>query len=1000
VNTDRWQQIKEIFDDAMQRPPAERAAFLDEACANDRDLRAEVEKLLASYETDFMAQPAVGMVADVIVAARQQLKAGQQLGRYRIIQPIGAGGMGEVYLAHDTELERDVALKILASDVAANQQRMQRFIQEAKAASALNHPNIITIHEVGQAEGLRFIATEYIKGENLRQRLRREQLSRRECFEVAVQVAAALSAAHEAKVVHRDIKPENIMLRPDGLVKVLDFGLAKLTEKTSPAPSIGSNVATRVQINTAPGMVMGTANYMSPEQARGKEVDARTDIWSFGIVLYEMLSGHMPFTGESSSDVIAAILKNEPAPLTSYVPDAPAELQRITKKTLRKERDERYQTARDLLIDLKDLRRELDLESESERFVAASAGLSDSAAASRESTRDASIDPTTEVTSRSQTSERKSAVFRRPLVTVIAGVAILGAAVALTLGIRALRRTGSGGAFQRTEITQLTTSRNLSQAAISPDGKYLAYAVRDNETESLWLRQANAANDLQIVAPAVVGYEGITFTRDTGSLYYVTRDRNGVSILSRIQVLGGTPQKLIANVDSPVTFSPDGKSMAFVRGKYPTEDQSALLIADSEGGQERILASRRAPQFFYPIGNWTGPSWSPDGELVACAIADVSNGRAGNVFTFRVKDGSEKRIMPKNFSEVGRVEWLADMNGLVLVGTEQFLGTFPGQVWYLSYPDGATRRITNDFGNYRSLSVTSDGSKLVTISFSGLYGIWTAPEGDASRARQIAPISRGGGLSWTPDGRIVYATSMSGRSDIWIMNADGSARKQLTSSAGQNFGPSVSPDGSHIAFFSTRTGRGDVWLIDIDGGNPRPLTKGLLTWQPSWSPDGKWVLFVTYPEWRIWKVPVGGGSPLPVTDRPAYRPVVSPDGKWLACFYSNSNDAASTETVYNLTVLPFEGGAPLKTFPLRGSRLDANYSLLQWTPDGRAVLYNTITNNVVNIWNQPIDGGEPKQATDFKDASITSFAWSRDGHWLACSRGTETSDAILITEIK
>ena len=294
------------------------------------------------------------------------LSSGTKLGRYEIRSKIGAGGMGEVYLAHDTELERDVALKILAAEVAADQQRMQRFIQEAKTASALNHPNIITIYEVGQAEGQRFIATEYIKGETLRQRLRREPLSLRECFEVAVQVAAALSAAHEAKVVHRDIKPENIMLRPDGFVKVLDFGLAKLTERTT-TPSLDSNVATRVQINTAPGMVMGTAHYMSPEQARGKEVDLRTDIWSFGVVLYEMIAGRLPFTGETTSDVIAAILKTEPAPLKQIATETPEELQRIVAKCLRSDREVRYQTARDVLIDLKTLKQELEFEAKLER---------------------------------------------------------------------------------------------------------------------------------------------------------------------------------------------------------------------------------------------------------------------------------------------------------------------------------------------------------------------------------------------------------------------------------------------------------------------------------------------------------------------------------------------------------------------------------------------------------------------------------------------------------
>lgn len=304
--------------------------------------------------------------------------------------------MGEVYLAHDPELERDVALKILAGDVAADQQRMQRFIQEAKTASALNHPNIITIYEVGQAEERRFIATEYIKGETLRQRLLREPLSLRECFEVAVQVAAALSAAHDAKVVHRDIKPDNIMLRPDGLLKVLDFGLAKLTERVTPPPATDPDAATRLQINTAPGLVMGTVNYMSPEQARGKEVDGRTDIWSFGVVLYEMLTGQRPFSGETSSDVIAAILTSEPVPLNTYTTEAPAELQRIVRKALRKECDQRYQTVKDLLIDLKNLQRDLDVQSEIERSTSQKAAAIDSAPAKstssgRQPTRDPGI---------------------------------------------------------------------------------------------------------------------------------------------------------------------------------------------------------------------------------------------------------------------------------------------------------------------------------------------------------------------------------------------------------------------------------------------------------------------------------------------------------------------------------------------------------------------------------------------------------------------------------
>ena len=923
------------------------------------------------------------------------LDTGRKLGRYEIRSKIGAGGMGEVYLAQDTKLDRKVALKILPAEVAAHPERMRRFVQEAKTASGLNHPNILTIYEIDETDSAHFIATEFIDGRTLREHLRVEPLRLGEVLDVAVQIAGALAAAHAAGIVHRDIKPDNVMVRRDGIIKVLDFGIAKLIQADKPA--IDTEVATKPLVRTEPGRVMGTVAYMSPEQLRGLDLDARTDIWSFGVVLYEMAAGCAPFTGETSSHVGVSILEKEPAPLGQFVPNVPTELQRIVRKALAKERDDRYQSARDLLIDLKNLRRELDLQGEIDRSTASSVGASGAVAAGTTS-QDASHVSTSQPSSDTTAAAAKSSTSW--LVLAIAGVAVAallaGAMSAVYFGW--LRRSESTGAFQKTEITQLTTSRNLTQVAISPDGKYVAYAISDNEKQSLWLRQSNVANDIQVIAPALVDYEGITFTRDSSWLYYVTRDQNGVSSLLRVAVLGGTSQKLRSPVDSPITFSPDGKRMAFVRGKYPSADQSALLITNSDGSDEKILATRRAPQFFYPISNRTGPSWSPDGELIACAVMEALSTRVGNVFTFAVKDGTAKKIMPKDFSEVGRVEWLADMSGLVIVGTEKFLGTFPGQVFHVSYPDGASRRITNDFGSYRGLSITSDASKLVTISSNELYDIWSAPEGDATRARQILPVGRRASISWTPEGRIVYATMTGGRSDIWIMNPDGSGRRQLTSDAEQNIDPSVSPDGRYVAFYSTRDGGADVWRINIDGSNPQRLTKGLLAWQESWTPDGQWILFLSYPDWRIWKVPIAGGTHIAVTDRPSYRPVVSPDGKMLACFYSDSTAEVTTETVYHLALLPLEGGAPIRTFPFRGG--GATFTYLQWTPDGRAILYNATNQNVSNIWSQPVDGGPPKQITDFKDLSITSFGWSRDGRTFACTRGTVTSDVVMISQVK
>src|SRR2546422_2759162 len=295
-----------------------------------------------------------------------ELGPGVTLSHYHIVSKIGAGGMGEVYLAQDTKLERKVALKILPADVAAHPDRMRRFVQEAKAASALNHPNIITIYEIDETDSGHFIATEFIDGETLRERLCSAPMKLGEVLDVAAQIASALSAAHAVGIVHRDVKPENVMLRRDGIVKVLDFGLAKLTER-GPPDSVDTEAPTRPAINTEPGMVMGTAQYMSPEQARGLAVDGRTDIWSLGVVLCEMLTGQAPFEGETPSHVIVSILEKHAPPLSRYLAEVPAELERIVSKALRKNREERYQTVKDLLLDLKSLKQELEVEAHLER---------------------------------------------------------------------------------------------------------------------------------------------------------------------------------------------------------------------------------------------------------------------------------------------------------------------------------------------------------------------------------------------------------------------------------------------------------------------------------------------------------------------------------------------------------------------------------------------------------------------------------------------------------
>src|SRR6201987_2876025 len=349
-----WQRITDVFDQAMTRGPKERIGFLEEACKGDRDLRKQVERLVKSHEKsgDFLESLAFAVAPELLTDNRDSASVGELIGHYRIESLIGIGGMGEVYLARDERLGRKVALKLLPERLTADETQLSRFKNEARSASALNHPNILTVYEIGAEGNRQFIATEFIEGMTLRASLGCGRMNLRAALEIAVQVASALAAAHETGVVHRDIKPENIMLRPDGYAKVLDFGIAKLTEQMPPSDRY--EAGTTALLQTRPGLVLGTAHYMSPEQTRGQKVDARSDIWSLGVVLYEMVGGIPPFRGETASDCIASILRTEPPPLSGI----PLKLESILHKALRKNRDERYQTIKEMLADLRSLREE------------------------------------------------------------------------------------------------------------------------------------------------------------------------------------------------------------------------------------------------------------------------------------------------------------------------------------------------------------------------------------------------------------------------------------------------------------------------------------------------------------------------------------------------------------------------------------------------------------------------------------------------------------------
>ncbi|HET6647359.1 MAG TPA: protein kinase, partial [Pyrinomonadaceae bacterium] len=664
--------------------------------------------------------------------------AGRRLGRYEIRTLLGVGGMGEVYLAYDTQLLRSVALKLLPSEFTRNEERLRRFKQEALAASALNHPNILTIHEIGSEGDTDFIVTEFIDGISLREFMAKQPLSIGQVLDICSQIASALSAAHTAGIVHRDIKPENVMIRRDGYVKVLDFGLAKLT---LPGLHSDSEAATVQVVLTDPGKVMGTAKYMSPEQARGFEVSEQTDIWSLGVILYELAAGRVPFEGQSGSDVLASILTAEPVPLQRHSPDVPNELQRIVRKALRKDPDERYQLAKELALDLKNLRRELELNNEIEisRQPASPSQKISGMGLSPGSSRSTSYTAESNVRKTNSTAEYLVAEIKshpKALVFVLGVIALVALAVVLSVAyLLTAKQAPSSNVFNSSrnmKIARLTSSGTADKAAISPDGKYLVHVASETGQQSLRVRQVNTHSDVQIVPPSDVQYAGLTFSRDGDFIYYVATEKNSsTSNLFQIPVLGGNQRRVLSNVGSAVTFSPDGQQVAFIRN-FPDAGEDALMIGSAHGGGERKLAVRKLPNFFRHV------AWSPDGKTIACSAGSFVPSYATYVVEVALESGKEKQIGTQSWMSMGQLAWIDDGNAIILAASEQDSGNSDAQqIWYLSYPEGEARRVTNDLNNYTGISLTSDSNRLVTVQSETSSNVWILPSGDTNRSTSI-----------------------------------------------------------------------------------------------------------------------------------------------------------------------------------------------------------------------------------------------------------------------
>lgn len=983
MTPDRYQQIEALYHAALELPPEHRAECLAQACAADEELLAEVASLLAAHAEagSFIVQPAMEMAASVLAKEHVQASAGRWIDHYQILSLIGAGGMGEVHLAQDLRLQRKVALKLLPAQWSNDPERVRRFLKEAQAASALNHPNIITIYEVGQENGTPYIASEYIDGQTLRQMMG-QNFPLATLLDIAIQIAAALAAAHEAHIIHRDIKPENVMVRRDGLVKVLDFGLAK------PASSLPTLLEGQNPNSTAPGVILGTLRYMSPEQGRGLRVDARTDIFSFGVLLYEMLTGKLPFTGRTSSDVLAALLMAEPPPLPAQLP---VELQHIVTQTLGKEPEKRYQSAAVLLTDLKRLKQTWERHAEVADENATSPILLNQFGAAALATAGVRGGHTNEQQNANTNSTRDVLLSgirqHRRSVAAIVSIALLVLAGLSYGGWHLYQLSRQATSFQDMKLTKLTTHGRVKSVenAISPDGKYVAYVLADGDQQSLQVMHIPTRGTVQIGLPSSVQYNFPAFSPDGNYVFYLLRQKGIPDTLYRVPIVGGSPVKILDDIYSAVTFAPDGNRFA-----YLSQDHKSLFVANQDGTNIQTLAVNQLDTL------WHHPTWSPDGSVIVCA--NLNNKISETVLTvISIRGGKTQVLGNQRWLSITGLAWQRSTNSLLLSAADKETKRY--QLWALSYPDGLARRITNDVSNYHGVMIAANTSSIVFSRGANLSNVWVVPHNAPNQARQVTfdVESREGiyGIAWTPDHRLVYSThQLAGNHELWLVNPADGQKRQLTVNTGDNQFPTVSPDGKTLVFISDRSGHPTLWQMDLPDGRQTILAE--VEGNPSYlqyTPDGQWIVFKLSQDRRttLWKVPSIGGVPIQISMAPNFLFAISPDGRALA---SGALDNSNTITKLTLSPLAMDSPARVLDFPAWASLF------IRWMPDSRGLTCIDRRGRGQNLVNFPFTGGPTKPLTAFPSGIIYYFDWSRDGKWLALARGDQTNDLVLLSDFQ
>lgn len=880
---------------------------------------------------------------------------GTRFGEFEVLAPLGAGGMGEVYRARDN-LGREVALKVLPEDLAGDPERARRFEQEARAVAALSHPNILSIFSFGTtAANVPYLVTELLQGQTLRERLEQSTLPVRKAVDYALQIARGLASAHDRGVIHRDLKPDNIFVTRDGNLKILDFGLAKLVQRAGEAE--GKTVTLS---KTEPGVVMGTAGYMSPEQIRGQAVDARSDIFSLGAVIYEMVCGQRAFHGSTAVDTMSSILKEEPSELSSKVQNVPPALSRIVHRCLEKDPAERFQTARDLAFNLDLLTR--DQSSSAANLIAA-------------------------------------APKKKPVWPVVATLGMLAAG-----GIGFIVGEGShpGSKTQAPVVLRrLTDFVGMEDfPALSPDGKSVAFTADVSGKRQIWVRLLSGGAPLQVTHDEA-DHQAPRWSPDSASIIYFSpsEEADGQGKIWEIPALGGTARPIVTSLGA-ADASYDGKHIAFFRSN---EKQIELTVADRDGSNPKTIATM-GPEYTY-----SSLRWSPDGTKLG-----FQRGRTFDYDVFYVPvTGGEPRNLTRDGNPLNGFAWMPDSSGVVYSSsrgdTILYLRTM--NLWSVQTEGKNLRQLTFGETSYGMPDVDLAGNIVATRTHIE-FNLWKYPvDGDPpANVRNALQITHQTGSIQTPstgpgDREIVYLSDSGGHGNLWVLNVETGQTRQVTFEQDPSVAigvPVWSPDGKHICFVKRgKTGWNvDQWVMDSDGSNAHKVSDGG-GWA-AWSTDSKW-LYVSSPSetgFRIEKI-ASDGDPKPVlVQKDGQKPAVAPDGTLYFVITLPARNGVSDMEIHKAK--PDNAEATVLT-RISGSRLSIGV-LMQpvISPDGKWLALILSDGPRTDIWAQPTDGGPMRRITDFGNQATfiaRRLSWSTDGKHIYAAAGKGESDIVLLRDL-